>query len=63
MLMAVAAFGGYDLVKKAYETALEEKYKFGPYGDCAADNIKIVTRHIKIFAKHIKIIKKWLFNP
>ena len=33
MLMAVAAFGGYDLVKKAYETALEEKYKFGPYGD------------------------------
>ena len=33
MLMAVAAFGGYDLVKKAYETALEQKYKFGPYGD------------------------------
>ena len=33
MLMAVAAFGGYEPVKKAYETALQEGYKFGPYGD------------------------------
>ena len=33
MLMAVAAFGGYEAVKHAYETALEEGYKFGPYGD------------------------------
>ena len=33
MLMAVAAFGGYESVKHAYETALEEGYKFGPYGD------------------------------
>ncbi|MCQ2116159.1 MAG: tRNA preQ1(34) S-adenosylmethionine ribosyltransferase-isomerase QueA [Bacteroidales bacterium] len=33
MLMAIAAFGGYDNVMKAYNTALEEGYKFGPYGD------------------------------
>lgn len=33
MLMAVAAFGGYDKVMKAYETALEMDYRFGPYGD------------------------------
>lgn len=33
MLMAVAAFGGFDLVMKAYDIALKEDYKFGPYGD------------------------------
>ena len=33
MLMSVTAFGGFDAVMKAYETALEEGYKFGPYGD------------------------------
>ena len=33
MLMAVAAFGGYDNVMNAYEIALKEGYKFGPYGD------------------------------
>ena len=33
MLMSVAAFGGYENVMKAYKTALEEDYKFGPYGD------------------------------
>ncbi len=33
MLMMVSAFGGYDLVKKAYETAVKEGYKFGAYGD------------------------------
>ncbi|MGM9768919.1 MAG: tRNA preQ1(34) S-adenosylmethionine ribosyltransferase-isomerase QueA [Candidatus Cryptobacteroides sp.] len=33
MLMAVSAFGGYEAVKHAYETALENDYKFGPYGD------------------------------
>lgn len=33
MLMAVAAFGGFDKVMHAYEVALEEGYKFGPYGD------------------------------
>ena len=33
LLMMVAAFGGYDLVMKAYETAVKEGYKFGAYGD------------------------------
>ena len=33
MLMCVAAFGGYKGVMHAYEVALEEGYKFGPYGD------------------------------
>ena len=33
MLMMVAAFGGYDTVMKAYETAVKEKYNFGAYGD------------------------------
>lgn len=33
MLMSVAAFGGYEKVMKAYQVAIEEGYKFGPYGD------------------------------
>ena len=33
MLMSVAAFGGYDKVMNAYRTALEQDYRFGPYGD------------------------------
>lgn len=33
MLMAVAAFGGYEQVMKAYNLALENDYRFGPYGD------------------------------
>lgn len=33
MLMAVAAFGGFDKVMEAYRVALEENYRFGPYGD------------------------------
>ena len=33
MLMCVAAFGGYDNVMNAYKVALEEGYRFGPYGD------------------------------
>ena len=33
MLMSVAAFGGFENVMKAYRTALETDYKFGPYGD------------------------------
>ena len=33
MLMMVAAFGGYDLIMKAYHIAIEEGYKFGCYGD------------------------------
>lgn len=33
LLMTVAAFGGYELVMDAYETAIKEEYKFGTYGD------------------------------
>ena len=33
MLMLETAFGGYDLVMKAYKTAIAEKYRFGAYGD------------------------------
>ncbi|MDE7024307.1 MAG: tRNA preQ1(34) S-adenosylmethionine ribosyltransferase-isomerase QueA [Paramuribaculum sp.] len=33
MLMMVAAFGGYDLVMRAYDEAVKEKYQFGAYGD------------------------------
>ncbi len=33
MLLATAAFGGYETVMKAYEVAIEEKYQFGCYGD------------------------------
>ena len=32
-LMLVAAFGGYDTVMNAYKVAIEEKYRFGTYGD------------------------------
>ena len=38
--MLTCAFGGYDLIMKAYEEALrfnkndpEKRYRFGPYGD------------------------------
>lgn len=34
MLMMVSAFGGFNLVIKAYEIAVKEKYRFGAYGDC-----------------------------
>ncbi len=33
LLIMVAAFGGYDLIMKAYEQAIKEKYKFFSYGD------------------------------
>ncbi len=33
MLMTTAAFGGYDIVMKAYDMAVEHGYKFGCYGD------------------------------
>lgn len=33
MLMMVAAFGGFDLVMKAYDIAIKEKYRFGAFGD------------------------------
>lgn len=34
LLMATAAFGGYDLVMQAYNLAVENGYKFGCFGDC-----------------------------
>ena len=33
MLMSIAAFGGYKNVMNAYQTALDNGYQFGPYGD------------------------------
>ena len=33
LLIMAAAFGGYDLMMKAYEIAVKEKYKFSTYGD------------------------------
>ena len=33
MLIMVCAFGGYELVMKAYDVAVKEGYKFGAYGD------------------------------
>lgn len=34
LLMSTAAFGGYDLVMRAYQLAVENKFKFGCFGDC-----------------------------
>jgi len=33
LLMSACAFGGFELVMKAYEIAIKEKYKFFTYGD------------------------------
>ena len=33
LLIMVCAFGGYDLIMKAYKEAIKEKYKFYSYGD------------------------------
>ncbi len=33
LLMNACAFGGYDLIMKAYETGLKDKYRFFTYGD------------------------------
>lgn len=33
LLMSACAFGGFDLVMKAYDMAIKEKYKFFTYGD------------------------------
>jgi S-adenosylmethionine:tRNA ribosyltransferase-isomerase len=33
LMMQAAAFAGYDFLKKAYEIALKEDYKFSTYGD------------------------------
>ncbi|WP_209330495.1 tRNA preQ1(34) S-adenosylmethionine ribosyltransferase-isomerase QueA [Lunatimonas salinarum] len=33
LLMTTSAFGGYDLIMKAYQEAIREKYRFFSYGD------------------------------
>jgi len=33
LLMMISAFCGHDLMEKAYEEAVKEKYKFYSYGD------------------------------
>ncbi|MBN2348231.1 MAG: tRNA preQ1(34) S-adenosylmethionine ribosyltransferase-isomerase QueA [Bacteroidales bacterium] len=33
LLMMVSAFAGYEFLFKAYKTAIQEKYRFGTYGD------------------------------
>ncbi len=33
LLMMTASFGGYDTIMKAYKVAVQEKYRFGAYGD------------------------------
>lgn len=33
LLMMASAFGGYDLIMKAYKLAIKEKYRFFAYGD------------------------------
>ena len=33
LLMMAAAFGGYELIMEAYQTAIKEKYRFLTYGD------------------------------
>jgi len=34
LLMTACAFGGYNLIMKAYQVAKKERYKFLAYGDC-----------------------------
>lgn len=33
LIIMICAFGGYDLIMKAYEEAVKEKYRFTSYGD------------------------------
>jgi len=33
LLMTTSAFGGFELIKQAYQTAIKEKYRFFSYGD------------------------------
>jgi S-adenosylmethionine:tRNA ribosyltransferase-isomerase len=33
LLMLISAFSGYDSIKKAYQHAVEKKYRFFSYGD------------------------------
>ncbi len=31
--MLVSAFAGYDLIREAYKTAVDERYRFFSFGD------------------------------
>ncbi|NNK28699.1 MAG: S-adenosylmethionine:tRNA ribosyltransferase-isomerase, partial [Flavobacteriaceae bacterium] len=33
LLMMVSAFAGHEFIKKAYDEAVKEKYRFYTYGD------------------------------
>ena len=33
LLMMISAYGGHDLIMKAYKEAIKEKYRFYSYGD------------------------------
>jgi S-adenosylmethionine:tRNA ribosyltransferase-isomerase len=33
LLLLVSAFGGIDLIRQAYKTAIEHEYRFYSYGD------------------------------
>jgi S-adenosylmethionine:tRNA ribosyltransferase-isomerase len=34
LLMLISAFGGYELIRRAYQEAVKERYRFFSYGDC-----------------------------
>ena len=34
LLLLVSAFAGRDLILRAYEEAVKERYRFYSYGDC-----------------------------
>jgi S-adenosylmethionine:tRNA ribosyltransferase-isomerase len=34
LMMLVSAFAGYDFIRKAYQEAIDKKYRFYSYGDC-----------------------------
>jgi S-adenosylmethionine:tRNA ribosyltransferase-isomerase len=33
-MMLVSAFGGLDLIRRAYQHAIKQRYRFYSYGDC-----------------------------
>ena len=34
LIMLVSAFAGRDFIRRAYDEAIREKYRFFSYGDC-----------------------------
>jgi len=34
LMMLVSAFGGLDLIRRAYQHAIKQRYRFYSYGDC-----------------------------